>query len=82
MKERIIIAVNQSHDINQMKVRALDPTIRSLYVAASGLVYEGAETLRGYDLVHVVLDIRTQSIIKNWRPFKPQTDPRSGSLDR
>ena len=43
MKERIIIAVNQSHDINQMKVRALDPTIRSLYVAASGLVNDGAE---------------------------------------
>ena len=39
-KERIIIAVKQSHDRNQMKVWALYSTIRSLYVAASSLVNE------------------------------------------
>ena len=65
IKERIIIAVNQSHDRNQMKVQFLDSTIRSLYVAASGLVNDRAETLRGYGLVHAVLDIRRQSIVKS-----------------
>ena len=60
IKERIIIMVKQSHDRNQMKVRALDSTIRRLYMAASGLVNDKAETLRGYGLVHAVLDIRRQ----------------------
>ena len=58
IKERIIIAVNQSRDKNQMKVQALDSTIRKLYEAASGLVNNRAESLRGYGFVHAVHDIR------------------------
>ena len=74
IKERIIITVKQSHDRNQMKVQALDSTIRKLYEAASGLVNDGVETLRNYGLVHAVLDIRRQSIIRSSRLFRPYFD--------
>ena len=58
VKERIFIKVKQSHDKNQMKVRALDSIIRKLYEAASGLVNDGADSLQNYGLVHAILDIR------------------------
>ena len=69
--------VKQSHDRNQMKVRALDSTIRKLYEAASGLVNDGAETLRNYGLVHAVLDIRRRSIIRSSRLLRPNFDVQS-----
>ena len=48
VKQRILSAVNQSLANNRDKMQVLDSTIRSLYSAASCLVSDGAETLRGF----------------------------------
>ena len=65
-----------------MKMQALDSTIKSIYVAKSILVNDGVETLRRYGLVHAVLDIRSWSIIRCRRFFKPQFDVQSRPGDR
>ena len=67
-------------------MQALDSTIRRLYEAASGLVNDGVETLRGYGLVQAALDIQWQSILRNYgtfiRPNTSQADPKPGPMDR
>ena len=60
---RILAAVRQSHANNQEMVQLLDSKIRSFYTAASGLVNDGVETLRGFGRVQTALDIHQQSYI-------------------
>ena len=54
---RILVAARQSHASKQEMVQLLDSKIRSLYTAASGLVNEGVETLRGFGEVQTALDV-------------------------
>ena len=56
IQTRILTAVRQSRTYNQQMVQLLDSKIRSLYTVASGLVNDGAETLRGYGRVQTALD--------------------------
>ena len=51
IQTRILAAARQSHANNQEMVQLLDSKIRSLYTAASGLVNDGVETLRGFGKV-------------------------------
>ena len=85
-KERIMNTVNQSLASNRDKVQVLDSTIRSLYTVASGLVNNGAETLRGFGLVQTALDVRQQSIMRKAGPFvKPTSsvaEPKPGPKDK
>ena len=50
-------------------VQILDSKIRSLYIAASGLVNDRVETLRGFGRVQTALDICQQSILRKSGPF-------------
>ena len=54
---------------NRDKVQVYDSTLRSLYKAASGLVNDGAETLRGFGQAYTALDVRQHSIIRRMGPF-------------
>ena len=56
----ILTAARQSHTSNQEMVQLLDSKIRSLYTAASGLVNDRVETLRGFGRVQNALDICQQ----------------------
>ena len=47
IKIRVLIAARESYTRNQEKVQTLNSKSRSLYTAASGLVNDGEETLRG-----------------------------------
>ena len=58
VKQRIVSAINQSLANNRDKLQVLDSTIRSLCSAASGLVNNGAETLRGFRKVYTALDVQ------------------------
>ena len=55
IKNRVLIAARESHTRNQEKVQALDSKFRSLYTAASGLVNDRGETLRGFSRVQTAL---------------------------
>ena len=55
IKDRVLIAARESHTRNQEKVQLLDSKFRSLYTAASGLVNNRVETLRGFRRVQTVL---------------------------
>ena len=57
---RILMAVRQSHSNNLQMVQFLDSKIRSLYTAASGLINNRVETLRGYGWVQTTLDVCQQ----------------------
>ena len=64
IQTRILAAARQSHANNQEMVQLLDSKIRSLYTAASGLVNDGVETLRGFGKVQTALDVCQQSILR------------------
>ena len=57
VKQRIINAVNQALESDKEKVKVLDSTIKHQYLAASALVNDGAETLRGFGQVYTALDV-------------------------
>ena len=46
-----------------------DSKVRSLYSAASGLVNDGVETLRGYGRIQTALYINLRSIVRRAGPF-------------
>ena len=74
IQDRILMAVRQSHTNKNQIVHLLDSKVRSLYTAASGLVNDGVETLRGYGKVLTALDVCQQSILRKSGPFvKPTT---------
>lgn len=74
IKNRVLMASRESHTSNQEKVQTLDSKIRSLYAAASGLVNNGLETLRGYGRVQTALNVHQQSIMRKRKPFvKPSS---------
>ena len=73
IKVRILAAARQSHANNQEMVQLLDSKIRSLYTAASGLVNDGVETLRGFGRVQTALNVHQQSILRKSGPFVKPT---------
>ena len=48
VRTRILLAVNENHEGNLLRVQALDQKFRSLYTSAAGLVNDSMETFRGY----------------------------------
>ena len=58
VQDRILMAVRQTHTKNLEKVQLWDSKVRSLYLAALGLVNDGVETLRGYWGIQTALDVR------------------------
>ena len=60
VQTRILMAVRQAHSNNLQRVQQWDSKVRSLYSAASGLVNDGVESLRGYGLIQTALDVCQQ----------------------
>ena len=78
VQNRILTAVRQTHDNNLEKLQFWDSKVRSLYSAASGLVNDGVETLRGYGRIQTALDVCLQSIMRRAGPFyKPPSSTSS-----
>ena len=73
----ILTAVRQAHLNNLQRVQQWDSKVRSLYSAASGLVNDGVETLRGYGQIQTALDICQQSILRRAGPFVKPTSSQS-----
>ena len=68
------IMVEESHDENYRRVQALDTRFRSLYTAATGLVNDGTQAIRGYGRLASALDVREQAILRKCGTFvKPTT---------
>ena len=51
------------------QVQLWDSKVRSLYSAASGLVNDGVETLRGYGWMQTTLNVHQQFILRRAGPF-------------
>lgn len=74
VQTRILIAVKQSQANNHQMVQLWDSIVRSLYIAAAGLVNDGVETLRGFGKMQMPLDMHQQSILRKSGPFvKPRS---------
>ena len=69
IKAKILAAVRQAHLNNLQRVQQWDSKVRSLYSAASGLVNNGIESIRGYRQIQAALDIHQQSILRRACPF-------------
>ena len=69
VQNRILTAVRQTHDNNLEKMQLWDSKVRSLYSAASSLVNDRVETLRGYRRIQTALDVCLQSIMRRAGPF-------------
>ena len=83
IQAKILSAVRQAHLNNLQRVQQWDSKVRSLYTAASGLVNDGIESLRGYGQIQAALDVHQQSILRRAGPFvKPtssnSTEPKPG----
>ena len=65
----ILSAVWQSQTNNYQMVQLLDAKARSLYSSAIGLVNDGVKTLKRFGRVQSALDIRQQSILREYGPF-------------
>ena len=57
VRQRVLIAVDEAHEDNTAKVRALDAKIRTLTSAASCLVNHSAEAITGYSRLMSALDV-------------------------
>ena len=69
VQSRILTVVRQAHLNNLQRVQQWDSKVRNLYTAASGLVNERVETLRGYRLIQTALGVCQQSILRRAGPF-------------
>merc|ERR1712112_609065 len=77
VRERILLAVEETHQGNLQKVHALDQKFRSLYTSAAGLVNDAMETFRAFGKVTAALNIRQQFIVRKSGPFVRKATPPS-----
>ena len=78
VRERIRIMVDESHQENVQKVKALDDKFRGLYTITEGLVNNSSEAIRGFGKVAAALDIRQQLIVRRSGPFVKPAPPKAG----
>ena len=78
VRERIYLAVEESHQENLQRARAMDQKFHSLYTITEGLVNDSTEAVRGFGKVAAALDIRQQFIVRKSGPFVKPTPPKAG----
>ena len=77
VRERIHLAVQESHEENLSRARAMDQKFRGLYTITEGLVNNSSEAIRGFGKVAAALDIRQQFIIRKSGPFVKSIPPKA-----
>merc|ERR1712082_228480 len=78
VREKIRLAVQESHKENLSRAQAMDLKFCGLYTITKGLVNNSSEAIRGFGKVAAALDIRQQFIVRKSGPFVRPTPPMAG----